>query len=141
MSAEDTIQQLAQAQTRNALLEGDELATAAATTADVASRRHATLIAGDGAGERIIGAAIALNAKECKPADLTRRFDGQTLLLISGAIVGPVGLAQTAARLRSLGAQAVHVGVLGGWSEPIPGVETITTLGAARGRSASRSTV
>jgi hypothetical protein len=140
MTIDDVVPWLAEAQTRNALLEGDELAAAAAATADIARHRHAALIAEDGAGERIIGATIALNPGECTPADLTQRFDGQTLLLVCGVIAGSVGLAQTAARLRSLGAQAVHVCILGGWTEPIPGIETITTLGTARPHSPSSAT-
>jgi len=120
---------LANAQTRNGLLQGEELTAAAEAAAEVARRRHATLIAGDSAGERIIGAAIALHPDGCRPADSTRRLDGQTLLVVLGLIAGPVGLAQTAARLRSLGAREVHAGVLGGWPGSVPGVETIATLG------------
>ena len=120
---------LARAQSRNGLLQGDELTTAAALTVEVAYQTGATLIAGDRAGERIMGAAIALNPGGCRPADLTKRLDGQILLIISGMVAGPVGLAQTAARLRSLGANAVHVGLLGGWPDPIPGIESITPLG------------
>jgi hypothetical protein len=122
---------LAEAQTRNSLLRGEELNAAASTAAEVATRQRARLIAGDGAGERIIGAALSVLPAECLPANLAQRFDGQSLLLVSGVIAGPAGLAQAAARLRSLGARAVHAAVLGGWSEPIPDIETITTLGAA----------
>jgi len=126
---------LGQAQTLNSLLLGDELAVAATDAANLAAHTRAQLIAADGTGERIIGAALTLRPNECRPADLTRRLDGQSLLLISGVIAGPVGLAEAAARLRSLGARTVAAAVLGGWSEPIAGVETITTLGAPYIRS------
>ena len=139
MNGDDTLGWLVQAQRRNGLLQGDELAGAAATTVDIARHQRATLIAADEAGERIIGAAIALNPGECEPTDLTRRFDGEVLLLISGMIAGPAGLAQTAARLRSLGAGAVHVGVLGGWPKPIAGIDTIATLGTPFARFVSGS--
>jgi hypothetical protein len=130
MSPDDMMTRLVQAQTRNGLLLGEELAAAAHDAANLAARTHAQLIAADGTGERIIGAALALLPSECRPADLTRRLDDQPLLLISGVIAGPVGLADAAARLRSLGARTVAAAVLGGWPEAIAGVETITALGA-----------
>lgn len=129
MSTDDTMVRLVRAQTRNALLLGDELAAAASDAATLASRTNAQLIAADSAGERIIGAALALLPDVCRPADLTQRLDGLSLLLVSGVIAGPVGLAEAAARLRSLGALTVSAGVLGGWAEPVVGVEEITTLG------------
>lgn len=68
---------LGQAQSPNGLLQGNELAPAATTAADLARSRRGSLIAGDGAGERFIGAAIALNPEGCKSADPIRCFDGQ----------------------------------------------------------------
>jgi hypothetical protein len=131
---------LAQAQTRNGLLLGDELAAAAHDAASVAARTSAQLVAADRTGERIIGAALALAPNDCRPADLTHRVDGQSLLLISGVVAGPYGLAEAAARLKSLGARTVVAAVLGGWSEPIVGIETITTLGAPYIRPAQGAT-
>ena len=98
---------LAQAQS---LLRSDELIASANTAADLERSVRASLIAGDGAGERIVGAAIALSPDGCKLADLTRCVDGQTLLIISGVVAGRVGLAQSAARLRSPNSNVVHSG-------------------------------
>jgi hypothetical protein len=76
MSLTDIAQRLVQAQTRNGLLLGDELAAAAAEAANLAARTRARFIAADGTGERIIGAALAPLANERRPAALTRRLDG-----------------------------------------------------------------
>jgi hypothetical protein len=130
MNHEQTMARLVLAQKLNGLLGGDALTDAARTAAAVADRLHCELIAVDGAGERIIGAALALAPGICRPADLTRRLDARSLLVISGAVAGSIGLAHTAARLRSLGAHTVHAAVLGGWPDDVPGVETITALGA-----------
>lgn len=96
MTGEDPIVALAHAQRRNGLLQGDELVAAANTAADLARNKRTSLIAGYGAGERIIGAAIALSADGFLSVDLTRRFGGQTLMIISGVVAGSVGLAQSA---------------------------------------------
>jgi hypothetical protein len=69
---------LVQAQTRNGLLRGDELTAAATAAAILARGGHAQLIAADAAGERVIGAAIALLPGDCVLADPSCRFDDQS---------------------------------------------------------------
>ena len=96
MTGENPIVALAHALRRNAPLQRDELVAAAKTAAELARNKRTSLIAGCSAGERIIGAAIALSADGCLSVDLTRRFGDQTLMVISGVVTGSVGLAQSA---------------------------------------------
>lgn len=124
------VQRVLYAQSHNAVLQGLDLAVATEDLARLA-REHgdAELVAADAAGDRIIGAATVLHPGLNAPADVSRRLDGRSVLLVSGVVAGPVGLMQTATRLRSLGARAVHAAVLDGWDEAIPGIDDLVTLG------------
>src|SRR4051794_26349371 len=133
------VQRVLNAQSHNALLRGDDLAVATGDLARIARDHEAAeLVAADTAGDRIIGAATVLHPPPTAPADLSQRLDGRNVLLVSGMIAGPIGLMQTAARLRSLGATDVRAAVLGGWDDTIPGIDELVTLrghgtpGAAR---------
>lgn len=123
------VQRVLYAQTQNTVLMGDDLTVATVDLARIAHEHDdAALVAADQAGERIIGAATVLHPAISAPADLSRRLDGRNILLVSGVIAGPIGLMQSAARLRSLGAKAVHAAVLDGWDETIPGIDSLFPL-------------
>ena len=130
METDTVIGRLLEAQRRNAALSGDELVQAAADVARLARRHRAVLVAHDGAGERIVGAALALHPRECRPGDVTTRYDGVRVLLVSGMIAAPHAIAQAIMRVRSLGAGDVHVALLGGWPEEIGGAVSITGVGS-----------
>src|SRR3954447_7747118 len=123
---------LVYAQQRNAVISGSDLVAAAKDVATVARRHDAVLIAHDQAGERIIGAALALYPEACRPADLTVRRDGAVVLMVSGVSAAPRALIQTVDRMHSLGAAAVHVAVLDAdKAEDILGAATVTRIGPA----------
>jgi hypothetical protein len=123
------VQRVLNAQSHNALLRGDDLAIATDDLARIArDHEDAELVAADTAGDRIIGAATVLHPTLNAPADLSQRLDGRSVLLVSGVIAGPIGLMQTAARLRSLGATGVRAAVLGGWKDTIPGIDELVML-------------
>jgi hypothetical protein len=128
LESSEILTRIGQAQSRNALLGGAELVSAASALADLAARLRARLVAADGTGDRIIGAAGALRPEDVRPADVSARLDGQTVLLVSGAVAGSVGLMQDARRLRNLGAVTVHAAVLDGWADPIEGCDDIHAL-------------
>lgn len=121
---------LVEAQRRNSVLSGQDLTDAAHGVARLARRHHGLLIAHDNAGARIMGAALVLRPRDCSAADVTARFIGQRLIVVSGMIAAPHALAQAISRLQSLGAGDMHVAVLGGWSGGIPGASTVTAIGA-----------
>ena len=70
---------------------------------------------------------FALLPNECRLVPLTQRLDGQSLLLISGASAGPVGAYGDGSTAEVARRTAVAAAVLGGWPEPVAGLETITT--------------
>jgi hypothetical protein len=124
------VQRVLHAQSHNSALQGDDLTVATKDLARIAGEHSdSELVAADAAGDRIIGAATVLHPALNAPADLTRRLDGRSVLLVSGVVAGAVGLMQTAARLRSLGATAVHAAILNGWDEAIPGMDELVSLG------------
>jgi hypothetical protein len=131
---------VASAHLRNATLAGQELTSAAATVTLLARRYRAAVLAADGAGDRIIGAALATAPTGLTAANTTARLDGQTILVVSGAMAGPVTLLQVAARLRSLGACAVHAAVLDGWPQPLVGYDTVEALATDATVAAGRPT-
>jgi hypothetical protein len=128
---EAVLARLLDAQRSNAALAGEELVAAATEVAQLARRHRAVVVADGGAGERLVGAALALRPRDCRPADVTARYDGAHVLLVSGMIAAPHALIQTITRLRALGAGAVHVAVLGGWPEGIAGAASVSALGPA----------
>jgi hypothetical protein len=128
-SLDQVMHRLYAAQTHNATLAGAELLNAAGAAADLAVRHGGRLLAADDTGERILGAALVL-PNPCEPVNTSQRLDGQTVVLISGAVAGPVGLTQAVARLRSMGAARVHIGVLDGWECGVAGSDTVEPLSA-----------
>jgi len=115
----------------NSALVGDALMEAAKEVVAVARSKQAVVIPTDAASERLIGVALATMPKMFRLADRTRRFDGDTVLLVAGALAGPVGLLEQAAVAARLGAAHVHAAVFCGWADPIVGCESVTGFGAS----------
>jgi hypothetical protein len=132
MADSGVLDRIIRAQARNALLNSDDLTAAAHALAEQATRTAAEVTAADSTGERLIGEAAVLHPAVVRPADTTSNLNGQTVLLVSGAIVGAVGLSQQAKSLRSLGATHVHAVILDGWDGEVPGCETIEMLATHR---------
>lgn len=121
------------AQMLNAGLSGKSLVEAAEEAVRLASKRGAALLAVDPVGERIIGTASALRPHGCRLADRNTRLDGGSVLLVSGAAAGPVGLLDAAMMARSLGAAHVQAAVLGGWPYDVQGCESVECIGRRLG--------
>jgi len=121
------------AQRANATLSGGDLHAAAQQLADIGAGNRAVLMAFDAAGERIIGAAMALSDTSLEVFDYTGRFpERATCLLVGGHVAGPVGVADAAAAASCAGASRVEAAILGGWPDSIPGVVRIRELGRTR---------
>jgi hypothetical protein len=129
-AVDDMLTRLMAVQRRNASLTGPDLAAAASAVARLAREHRAVVLAADGTGDRIVGAALAAHSNDVVAADTTARLSDQVVLVVSGAVAGPVGLSQVAARLRSLGASALHAGVLDGADQAISGYATVEPLTA-----------
>lgn len=121
------------AQRANATLSGGDLRAAAEHLADLCAERPFLLMAVDGAGERIIGAAMTVADVELDVYDYTSGFpQGSTCLLVGGHAAGPVRLADAASAAFAAGAAQVEAAILGGWPDPIPGVTQIRGLRKSR---------
>ena len=119
------------AQHVNATLSGHALRAAADNLTQLNLGRRVVLKAFDAAGERIIGAALTLR-DDLEAYDYTRPFpERTTCLLVGGVIAGPVAAAAAAEAAVAGGATRVVVAILGGWNEPIPGVDRVREIGAA----------
>ncbi|TPG17162.1 hypothetical protein [Pedococcus bigeumensis] len=117
-----------QAVQANRGLSGSALSRIATQVSRTALELGAVLRSVDAYGERIIGAALAKG--DAQVVDPWSRMDGIVVLLVSGAVAGPVGISETALRARSMGAVAVHAAIVDGYPEPIVGCDTITSLPA-----------
>jgi hypothetical protein len=127
---ETVLARLLEAQQRNALLAGEELVAAGTEVARLGRRHRAVLVAHDAAGERLVGAALTLRPRDCRPGDVTASYDGAPVVLVSGMIAAPHALVQTITGLRALGVGEVHVALLGGWTQEIAGASSITGVGS-----------
>lgn len=115
------------AQRANATLSGSRLLAASRELA-AQSRfgQHVAFRAFDGAGERILGAAMALTDEPLLVFDYTGPFpDHATCMLVGGFIAGPVGVAEAAAAVRRAGAKRVEAVILGGPTKTVAGVNRI----------------
>jgi hypothetical protein len=121
---------LQEASSLNDLLTGSELRRIAGEVAALAERLDAVVVPADNIGDRIIGAALALHDDRCRPMLQNSRAQDLHVLLVSGAVAGPVGLTQGVHRMRSLGAQSVHLAVLGEPPAEIDGCDSLTSLRA-----------
>jgi hypothetical protein len=85
----------------------------------------------DLAGERIIGAALALS-DSLEPYDFTRPFpEGATCLLVGGVVAGPASIAAAVEAVTAAGACRIEVALLGAWSESISSTLKVRYLGDA----------
>ncbi|MBE1514313.1 hypothetical protein [Nesterenkonia halotolerans] len=100
------------AQTGNSTLRGEELSAAARNLADRVAHDDWRLMAVDGAGERIIAAALDLSP-QLQLTDASRRLDGLSIMLVAGYAAGEAGIQHKAGLARRLGAVAVQVTHLG----------------------------
>lgn len=117
-----------EAQTHNSNLSGDELMSAAIALARIARLRRFAVLPSDQAGERILGAALALE-EAIEPADRSCRFDRQRVLLVAGYIAGDASVSSRASAARALGAENVDVALLTPWPDRIEGCDQIWCLG------------
>jgi hypothetical protein len=112
----------------NSRLLGSALASVAAQLTRAANALGAVVYSVDDQGARILGAALVHG--HLQEADPWARLDGRVLLLVSGAVAGPVGISEAARRARSLGAVQVHAAIVDGYPERIVGCDSLTTLRA-----------
>lgn len=98
-------------------LVGERLNLVAEWVSEIAGARSAALVGCDHQGERIVGAAALRPGVEV--IDTSRRLEGRRVLLVAGALAGPIALEQTAVVLRSLGAVEVHCAWIAGWTGEI----------------------
>lgn len=131
--AHELLTRVLDAQRTNTTLSGDVLQHAAHELVGLAKAGNTVLLTYDGAGDRILGYALALDSTLPQPHDRTQPLPhGATCLLVGGAIAGPIGVAEAAATARQLGASTVHAAILGGWSSDIPGVDTVRAIASAQ---------
>lgn len=116
-------------------LVGSRLAQVASWAAYLAELHSAELLACDRQGERIVGAATVQS--ELRAVDTTRRLDGQRIVLVAGALAGPVSLEQSTMILRSLGASEVHCAWADGWSGEIGAADSSTRFCESQGSDLS----
>lgn len=130
-SSTSLLMQVCEAQTRNSTLASKELRSAARTLAALATAGGWALLAVDGAGERLIGAALVAD-EGVRVVDASRRLDGLSILLVAGHIAGPTGISMKAALALSLGAIRVEATVLGPWTPASDGVQRMISLDRER---------
>ena len=125
------------AQQANATLAGPQLRAAAEELARLYVPDRTRVRALDAAGERIVGAALALCDEPLEMFDYTDAFTGSaTCLLVGGFIAGPAGVEAAATAAVRAGATKVEAAVIGGWSAPIRGVSRVRDLDRSHARVA-----
>jgi hypothetical protein len=121
------------AQHANATLTGPVLRAAADDLLCSRPNQRTLFMAFDAAGERILGAAMAVADESLEVFDYTRPFpDRATCVLVGGFIAGPAGIASAAAAVTSAGAERVEAVLVGGPTARIAGVNRIRLVGRAR---------
>jgi hypothetical protein len=127
-----TLARVLEAQRENATLAGQQLRAAARDLIDLCVNPSTVVLTYDDAGQRIMGAALALDDAFPMPFDTTAPLPpGAVCLLVGGVIAGPLGVAKLAKLVRKLGASEVSAAVLGGWSDPISGINCVHPLASA----------
>ena len=117
------------AQSANATFSGSVLRAAANQVTALAVQPGVRFMAFDAAGERILGAAIAVHG-DLPLFDYTSPFPSRgTCVLVGGFLAGPVGLADAAAAIRAVGARRVEAVVVDGPMGSVPGVGRIHRTG------------
>lgn len=124
-----------EAQTRNSLLAGEELLSAARALVEVLRGRRVVALPSDSVGERILGAALLLEPA-LPLADRSRRFDGCRIVLVAGHVSGDAGVSARARSVRALGAVHIEAALLSRWTDPIEGCDEVWTIGSDRHLSA-----
>ena len=124
--AESRLAQLRDAHTRNSLLSGEALRGAARGL--VAASDGMLVMAADEAGERVIGAALAMSDRLAL-VDQSAVVRGQAVVLVSGYTAGDVGRARAVSVAHSQGAVHIELAALSICSE-IPGCDKVTLIGA-----------
>lgn len=119
------------AQTANSELRGERLRDVGSEIAALSIRDGYVLMAADGAGERLIGAALVAD-KAVRAVDSSRRRDGVSVLIVAGHLAGTSGVALTADLAWSLGARNVRAAVLGSEHAVIAGCDRVTALNSQR---------
>ena len=121
------------AQHANATLTGPVLRAAADDLLHSRPNQRTLFMALDAAGERILGAAMAVADKTLEVFDYTRPFpDRATCILVGGFIAGPAGIASAAAAVTSAGAQRVEAVIVRPPTARIAGVNRIRLVAQAR---------
>jgi hypothetical protein len=124
-----TLARVLDAQRENATLAGSQLRAAARDLIDLCVNQSTVVLTYDDAGQRIVGAALALDDAFPVPFDTTAPLPlGAVCLLVGGVIAGPFGVAKLAQLAHNLGASQVNAAVLGGWSDPISGINNVHPL-------------
>lgn len=125
------------AQQANATLAGPQLRSAAEELLRVYALGRMRVMALDAAGERIIGAALAMRDEPVEVFDYTGTFaETSTCLLVGGFIAGSAGVEAAATAVAGAGATMVEAAVIGGWPAPIRGVSRVRDLGRPHARVA-----
>jgi hypothetical protein len=134
---DDALTRVLSAQSTNSTLAGQQLRAAARDLIDMRLSPASIVLTYDEAGQRIMGAALALDDAFPVPFDSTAPLpQGAVCLLVGGVIAGPLGVAEMARLARNLGASRVIAAVLGGWSNPIPGVDCVHALAPTQATAA-----
>lgn len=124
-----------EAQTRNSLLAGDELLSAARALVELHRTRIAVSMPSDSVGDRILGAALLLEPS-LPLADRSLRLDGCRVLLVAGYISGEASVSARARSVRALGAVQVEAALLSRWADSIDGCDAVWVIGSDRHLSA-----
>ncbi len=129
-TCQDLLSQVCWVQTRNSTLSSEELRRAAGILSEVAVAEGLRLMPVDEAGDRLIGAALAVR-DDLPLVDSSRRLDGEDILLVTGHVAGAVGVALKASLARALGAMRVEAAILGGWNAGIADCERVWNIAPA----------
>lgn len=113
-----------------ASLVGERLHEVSSWVTSVADAHTAELMGCDKQGERIVGAA-AINPG-VRVVDTSRRLDGRRVVLVAGALAGPIGLERATCTLRALGATEVHCAWVTGWAGVVGAADTSRSFDAER---------
>lgn len=119
------------AQKANSVLSGVMLRRAAEDLVAIRRDLGAVVQAFDGAGERLIGAALLLDDESFETRDATTTLpDGSVCLLVGGYLAGTVGVEMAIKMVKAAGAGPVHVALLGGHAGPLDGVVSTHQMAA-----------
>jgi hypothetical protein len=119
--------QVCDVQMRNSYLVGEKLRDAEREIAALAARDGCAVMAADEAGERLVGAALVADER-VRPVDVSRRLDGQSVVIVAGFVAGPAGIALKTSVAPSLGAVRVDAAVLGSQIRKVDGCDHVRPI-------------